>query len=111
MFNNEKMPGFFAKDKDQKKQILVHHYQDRDNFLVQMKTASAKDEIFLLKSDEKYLAEDVMEKVKKINSPGEKLGNEDSFQMPKVSIKNKRQVKELIGQPLANEAFTDYVIV
>ena len=60
MFNANQVKGFMAKTKKQKQQILVHQYNNAENFIVTLKTKSPKDQIFLIKSEEKYCAEEIM---------------------------------------------------
>ena len=69
-FNNKTVNGFRAATKNQKKQILVHKYKDPDNFIVSLQTKSANERIYMLKLEEKYSAEEIVEKVNKIQSNG-----------------------------------------
>ena len=69
-FNNKTVNGFRAATKNQKKQVLVHKYKDKDNFIVSLETKSANDRIYILKFEEKYSAEEIVEKVNKIQSNG-----------------------------------------
>ena len=94
--------------KKQKQQILVHEYKNAENFIVSMKTTSLKDQIFLIKSEEKYCAEEIVEKINLLKSTPIALREDDTFMMPNISIKHRRDVKELIGKSLRNEGFKQY---
>ena len=67
MFNGNKVRGFKGKTKGQKEQVLVHEYKNRENFIISLETKSQKDQVFIIKEEEKFSAEEVVEKVKKVN--------------------------------------------
>ena len=73
---------------------------------------SPKDQVFLIKSEEKFSAEEVVERVASLKSlkvSPTPLDEVDSFVMPNVSIKHKRDLNELLGKRLKNKKFTDYM--
>jgi hypothetical protein len=51
MFNEKKVKGFRAKEKSEKKQVLVSKYKNSDNFIVSLTNKSKNDEVFLIKSE------------------------------------------------------------
>ena len=47
--------------------------------------------------------------MKSLKVPPSVLGEADTFLMPNVSIKHRRDLKELLGKRLKNEKFTEYM--
>ena len=43
MFNEKLVPGFSAKNKNQKSQIIMHNYTDVNNFLIKIIPKEEKD--------------------------------------------------------------------
>ena len=109
MFNGNEVKGFKGKTKSQKEQVVVHQYKNRENFIISLQTKSEKDQIFIVKQEEKLLAEEVAEKVKELKH-GECLTKDDEFMMPKIKVRHSRQVKELLGKQVQNEKFQEYFI-
>ena len=64
MFNGNEVKGFQGKTKSQKEQVVIHQYKNRENFIISLRTKSEKDQIFIVKQEEKLLAEEVVETVK-----------------------------------------------
>ena len=89
---------------------MVHRYKDRENFIVSLQTKSKKDQVFIIKQEEKFPAEEIVNQVKKYQEKGQRLSKDDEFMMPKIEIKHARQVKELVGQQLENAKFKEYFI-
>ncbi len=49
-FNGLKVSSFYADTKEQKQQVLVHKYNGRNDFIVEIKDKKEKDSIFLIKN-------------------------------------------------------------
>ena len=75
-----------------------------------MNTQSTKEQVLIIKQEEKYSAEEVVARVKALGTGGERLAKSHEFSMPKVEVKHERQVKELLDQLIENEKFQDYFI-
>ena len=78
--------------------------------MISLETKSEKDQVFIIKEEEKFSAEEIVEKVKKANQYGHPLTKNDEFMMPKIEVRHQRQLEELIGQGIQNEKFKEYFI-
>ena len=109
LFKNVTSPGFCASTFEHREQVIVHSYDDPENFIASLKIKSEKDEIFLIKTTANLSPESVRKQISSINcEEGERLEERDVFEMPKISIKHCRSVKELIKVGLLNEGFKNY---
>ncbi len=49
-FNGKNVPSFYASNQQQKGQVFVHHYQNEDSFMVEIKGGKKGDSLFLIKN-------------------------------------------------------------
>ena len=101
-FNGKKVESFYAKEKEQKKQITVYHYSDRDNFFISISDKSSKDSVFFLKTNKEMTVDEVINEAIKKEGKGTSMPKEDKFEMPVIEFDCKRDYKEMIGLSFKN---------
>ena len=109
-FNGKNVESFYAKEKEQKKQITVYRYNDQNNFLISIPDKSAKDSIFFLKTGKSMTVDEVINEVIKNEGKGAPMLKDDLFEMPVIELDCQRDYKEMIGLPFKNESLQNYFL-
>ena len=119
------MDSFYADQEGQRKQIKMHHYADRDNFLISITGNIApyaslecfysmfyplNEVMYFLKSDEKLTMDEVVKRVMNSDEDGKPIEGGDSFEMPVISLEASNSFKELTKTPFKNKGLEDYEI-
>ena len=95
------MSSFYADQEVQRNQIKMHHYADRDNFLISITGNIApyasleciysmfcplNDVMYFLKTEEKITMDEVIKRVMNSDEDGKPIEGGDSFKMPVISL-------------------------
>jgi hypothetical protein len=65
-------------------QILIHEYNDADHFIIELKTKSTNDHVFLLKTNKNLQPEEAVAKIQNTKKQDAHLSHSDVFEMPKI---------------------------
>ena len=105
------MDSFYTDQEGQRKQIKMHHYADRDNFLISITGNIApyasleciysmfyplNEVMYFLKSDEKLTVDKVVSRVMNSDEDGKPIEGGDSFKMLVICLEVSNSFKELI---------------
>lgn len=92
-FKKVKVSGFVAKSPEHKRQVLVHHYESRKNFVAELLTKEKNEEIFLVRCGGEIGIEEISSHIKNhTNNLCSHLEKQDTFEMPKIDISVKHSV-------------------
>lgn len=106
----------FLRDKDNEEQrnnVGILSYDHDDHFIISLKLEDPADQLFLAKGFDASSPEEVVDH---INQELEKtadlpiMGNNDNFQMPRISFSHGRSYDEMIGKTFANKGFENYAL-
>ncbi len=110
-FDEQKVKGFYAKDKDQRNNVKIIKYENDDKFIVSLQLKDESDQLILAKG---YNMNDPQIIVKEINQNNQgrlaTIGDSDHFEAPKLHLDHHRDYIELLGKQLANKSFENYFI-
>jgi hypothetical protein len=109
LFENNKVKGFYAKNSNQKENVQIINYSNKDNFIISLKLKDENDEIYLAKGFEKEDLKNVL-KIINSNTKKENLQDQDSFEIPEIHLKYHKEYNELINLFLENIGFEKYII-
>jgi hypothetical protein len=94
------------------KQVDIIDYQNSDDFIIRLKTASSDDELILAKVIPGNTLLETIELVDQriVHGQQESLNDNDVLKIPKFSFKLTHQYSEIIDKSIKNTAFSKYVI-
>lgn len=109
-FDSAWVKGFEAV-KEEKRTVDVLQYENDDRFIIRLRLKSSGDELLLAKGYDTHDPDEVVKALDGLSDrTASKLEADDHFMMPLLQLDCRRDYPELIGKPLANAGFTDYVI-
>ena len=111
LFNGQKVKGFVADNKEQKKNVKIIKYENDDKFIIQLELKDKSDELILAKGYDMKNPQDVINEINKNNKEHlPVIGESDYFKAPKLHLNHNRNYVELINKYLANKGFEGYFI-
>ena len=110
MFNGQPVQGFSASDR-QKSAIEILDYQSDTKFIIRLKLQQQEEELILAKGYDTQHPAEVLTAIHRLpeRHTGEP-GEHDHFRMPLLSMRFRRDYKEMMGRQLKNKDFTEYFI-
>lgn len=110
-FNGQKVKGFIADNKAQRKNVKIIKYENDDKFIIKLQLKDKSDELILVKGYDMTNPQTVVEEINKNNNKYlSTIGKSDKFKAPKLHLDHHRDYIELIGKYLSNQGFSDYFI-
>lgn len=110
VFEGKWVKGFSAAAQ-QKKTIEILDYQSDTRFIIRLKLLQQDDELILAKGYDTLHPAEVLTALQQIPEGNkESPGENDHFRMPVLSLRFRRDYKEMMGKQLKNSNFSEYFI-
>ncbi len=110
-FKGVKVAGFGTEAKDDKRNIKIIEYINKNKFIVSIALKDTSDQLILAKGYDMSNPEIVVNIIrKKINDYHESMEYKDYFEAPKLDLEYHRDYVELVNKTLLNKGFENYQI-
>jgi hypothetical protein len=110
-------PSLYSEETNQeqleriRQQVKIHHYQDLNDFVIELESKSQGDRLLLARLQPKKTlaetAEEVVDRVEHGTCPQPELGPEELLIVPKMDFDVTRDFPEIEGRRLLNRGFED----
>lgn len=110
-FNSVKVKGFFAKNKPQKENIKVLHYENDEKFIIRIQLKDDNDYLIFAKGYPMNDPKIVIDEINSLNKIElESISYYDVFSAPFIKLDYRRDYDELLNINLLNKGFEGYQI-
>ncbi len=110
-FNGQKVKGFAAGNKEQKKNVKIIKYDNDNKFIIKLRLNDNSDELILAKGYDMSGPQAIVDSINSNNRESlPSIGGSDEFAAPKIHLDYHRDYVELVNKFLSNKGFEKYFI-